>query len=364
MGSNAQALLEYARWLNASLDSNEPPLLNLEGGVGGVLYASWLLATEQQHVDALRQEARILALRTLPLATSAPAFKMRFPSDLYEPRVNESVLHGPLGYWLAVCLVSEPGSTLHDIALREYIALILQDCELLEFAFGAAGLLWSVARLLPHLRGEPREDVKAAGATLMAQIWQRLIDGIRDLSTESESLGFAHGRAGILYAILSYCDKAHCTPPSGLQAQLDALACLGTVTERGITWAPEHPPRQLEETWRSIGESWCNGVSGFIPLWCLASKIFKLPLYGLLAEKAGVALLTAEARESISLCCGVAGQIAALRCLERFNPHGKWAHFADQLFVACLEKSTGLSAATHSLLKGSLGLMVAECHLL
>jgi hypothetical protein len=146
---------------------------------------------------------------------------------------------------------------------------------------------------------------------LSAEIWGQL-DAMPPLSEARRfpNTGIAHGWAGVLYAMLSWCRITDTALPATLPERLYQLAELAEPCAEGIRWrreihsASEPGPSHLEA-------SWCNGTAGMIYLWTRAHEILDDAKFLNLAE--GAARHVTQAPEpAAQLCCGRPGQAYAM----------------------------------------------------
>jgi hypothetical protein len=299
---------------------------------------------------------------TRHFAGDPEAFVLEYPSDTFAPLVSGSVLHGPVGYWLVAALASLTAgrSSSHD-AIENYLDLAEEPYRLAEFAFGSAGPLWGCSLLLrSELNGVSQVRIRAVGRRLLARTWETLgrhLANVRGVSGK-DNLGFAHGRAGVLYAALAFCRDSRTALPVGLREELENLACLAEVTPRGVSWPATFGSPGAPGRWLGERESWCNGAAGFVPLWSLAFEVFGHAIYRELALKTAAYLLANTAFVSRTLCCGLAGHATAIRYAERLEPGQRWAQFSGEAIDACAVESLPLNGATHGLFKGAAGVLL------
>lgn len=339
-----------------------PPPLGLDSGVAGLAYACYLSGINSGNSELL-YKAQEVAEVTSVYAEDSVAFRPMQASGPYLPYVSQSVLHGPLGFWMTRALAEgEVGREAScAIAVDKFVQLCQQHFDLTEFAFGSAGAIWGAARLLQgRLDGDSRCRVESTLRNLLAQTSARVLDGAEGSTHKSPvCVGFAHGEAGVLYAFLRALGSLSKPVPAKLNERLSNLACLATVSSRGLSW-PGLPPSDSSHTgWPGMHESWCNGAAGFVPLWCLAYEQLSDDIYKELVLATSSFIATCDQAVPVSLCCGVAGHVAAFNYAKKLDPDSDWQSFMnreleDKHFVAaCLDNSNV------GLLKGAPGLLLA-----
>lgn len=335
-------------------DAGAIPHLSLHNGISGVAYAAHLLARPSSRVD-LDIAADDMMQRALRFVDVPEAFALRYPDAPLARFASGSILHGPIGCRMVAALTGwSAGRAVRAASATDlYLAMAEKPYVLQEFAFGSAGPLWGCSVLLrAELDARSRASVEAAGRALLEKTWHAFAD------ERGDNLGFAHGRAGVLYAVLAFCRDARCPLPPQFREELDDVACLADVTPRGASWPARIGAPDAPERWWGQRESWCNGASGFVPLWSLAFDVLGHPLYRELALKTAAYIVQATGIGSRSLCCGAAGHAVALRYAQRLEPEAGWSEFADDALAACGIATLHLTAETDSLFQGFLGALL------
>jgi serine/threonine-protein kinase len=146
--------------------------------------------------------------------------------------------------------------------------------------------------------------------------------------TRGPNLGFAHGRAGIFHALLSWSIACGRALPTAFARHLDRLAA--DVERTGTMGAPR---AQLPGQGAALARSWCNGAAGLALLWARAYEHAPRAAYLGRARAAATFVLDEVAGAPGHLCCGLAGRAYALLAMERIEP-GRWIARAEAMAAA------------------------------
>jgi hypothetical protein len=355
------AVDDCARALSCST-AEERPHLSFERGLAGLAHAAQVVGT-RFGARGLVEHAYELLQRRRDHTTLEESFAPQTGIPHFEdvrPHFMRSVFYGPSGYWFVLAeLSANLGETsAASTAIEHFLDDATRPYAFAEFFFGSAGALWACVRLLETCLDE-REHARitSCASSLFHDTWTQYNAGdkVRSLFGMGE-LGFAHGKAGILYVLLRAA-RTLAAPTEGLRSEIERLACLGTVTARGISWPICVP--ELAPAAPSVLESWCNGASGFVPLWVAAYETFGTELFRHLALKAACYVATCPANNKRSLCCGLAGHMVAFTYADAIDTGGSWRRFSEELHsthrTACIDGMDG----TLSLMKGDLGVLMA-----
>ena len=175
-----------------------------------------------------------------------------------------------------------------------------------EYLGGAAGLVALTRELAARLPSAAayvasRHVLARARARALAIVSARYAEPIAP--AQGDPLGFAHGIAGELWALVVERGAADPT----VRARLDELAALGEADEEGLVYWPASPGALTIEL---LG-TWCNGIAGHALLWCEVARQTRaeeaLARARKCAETVGVLR-----NGTASICCGHAGQALAL----------------------------------------------------
>lgn len=211
-----------------------------------------------------------------------------------------------------------------------------------DLVSGTAGALLACAVAVDALSGASPSDLAPlidAGETVSAGLLG---------APEPSFLGMAHGRAGILYALLRWARATRIAPGEEVRARLEALGSAAVARGGRVSWpvASDGLPRFL------LG--WCHGSAGHVHLWNLAAEATDDERYRELALRAAVDTSTAPASPP-QLCCGSTGQALALLELYQSSGDRGWLVRAQGLADRALgERHVGPPLAS-GLHKGALG---------
>jgi eukaryotic-like serine/threonine-protein kinase len=247
-------------------------------------------------------------------------------------------------------------------ALRAFVAVSAPPWSHLDVSFGRAGNLLGCALLLDAstTASFPEEKaLRSLGDQLFSEVWREL-DASAPIGEASalRSLGAAHGWAGILYAVLRWCESSGGSTPANLGERLEELAALATPVGRGLRW----PSAVGNHSGSGLQASWCNGAAGFVHLWTLAHRLLGEQQYARMAR--GAAWAAFEAPQSNGdLCCGLAGRAYALLNLYRHGGDRVWLHRARDLAECAAVSSQASSLRRDSLYQGLVGVALLAADL-
>jgi serine/threonine-protein kinase len=187
---------------------------------------------------------------------------------------------------------------------------------------------------------------------------------------DTVSFGIAHGRGGMLHAILSWCDAARAPVPAIAITRLHELASCGESVGHGLRWewrATSRGRRLVRST-----PGWCNGSAGLVHVWILAHRLTGEAAFARLAE-ATAWNAWQERWTTGTLCCGLAGQAYAVLAHANHTRSPVWldrAHVLADLAAARIARASDSASQFHrldriepnSLYRGAVGvaLLAAE----
>jgi serine/threonine-protein kinase len=234
------------------------------------------------------------------------------------------------------------------------------DHDNMDLTLGKSGLLLGCALLL-DAGPVDAAPLRATGAAILNEV----CDHLETLSMSEGFVGIAHGWAGMLYAILLWCEASGTPVSFATVSQLDLLGRAGDPTEHGgLRW-----PRLFAGTKTAVPadylQGWCNGAAGMVFLWTAADRLAPGRGYADLAERAADEML--RHHETVNqLCCGRPGQVYSLLALARRCSSARWTEAALQLVrssfaQAAAEEAEGPTVYRFSLYNGTLGVLLAQC---
>lgn len=344
-----------------------PPFASVSFGAAGIAWAAYRLACIEDRPELLALSEAWLQ-RARELRTHPSAFFCAAAGLTSEQAGRTSIYHSQCGLH---CVDAAITGALGDIggqdrAVRAFVAASAPPCGKVELMAGAAGTLLGCALMREAAWiGDPVPDspTRTLGDRVAQQLtaWMRRQDSVASCR-ELPNLGMAHGWAGVLYAILRWCESSGASPPAEVPARLSQLAECAEPSGRGLRWQWRDSIGGLARSASMPG--WCNGAAGFVYLWTAAHRLCGDERFARLAELA--AWETWEhASEVRSLCCGLTGRSYALLRLFRYTGEAVWLDRAWQLaHRAARATPTGADAQfPDSLYKGEIGVAVLAADL-
>jgi serine/threonine-protein kinase len=215
---------------------------------------------------------------------------------------------------------------------------------------GQPGALLALATLREVCAHRP------AARALLEPLGDRLADRLQgDLAREScwqgPYLGFAHGPAGALHALLRWGEAMDRPSSEVTRDGLDRLAGMARKQSRGTAWPVGPSDPNLSWT------GWCHGSAGYLLLWTLAWRRSGEGTFRRLAVGAGQRLWWRRGAAGASLCCGAAGQSLAVMTFARAMDDRAWLRRASALAEEawCADAPSPSSLTEHSLFRGRVG---------
>lgn len=311
-------------------------------GAGGIAYALWRLA-------CLRGDPELLS--------AADVWVHRARRDSIDGDYSEehglgrgvvgdvSIHHTVTGVHVTAALIhrslGDAPAAERDATAFSAAASLGRTPRMSELALGNAGLVLASAWLSEY------PDARALGESLVESIWGDI--------ESMDLLGIAHGRAGVMHAILAFSSATNSEAPSDLKQGLDALFTLAMPVGRGLC---------LPQSRAGHGEpmpGWCGGSAGYVHLALASSDVLGETRSFELAERFGYHA-TEHPDGRGDLCCGLGGRAYALLRLYRATGDKRWLRRAEDLSrraQASIERS---SLREESLYRGKIGveLLAAE----
>lgn len=335
------------------------PTCSVNYGAAGIAYALY-------RITCMRGDSELLSLADLwaTKAASAMASSDAFYSKEIEITPETvgriSPYHTASGVHCVQALIAHAMGDVvsHQAAVDAFITTSDGPCENLDLTLGRSSTLLACSLLLDSMPESKLLDsgsLRELGERVMRSIWDAIsayapIAECRELAY----LGIAHGWAGVLYAVMRWCQSSGTPLPHGIAERLHQLAECAEPVGRGARWKISRRGRG------SMGEymsGWCNGSAGHVYLWTLAHRMLRDPAYLALAERA--AWNTWEEPAGIaSLCCGLAGRAYGLLNLYRHTGSQEWLLRAQALGHRAAAFAPAAPPVGMSLYKGDVGVAV------
>jgi len=340
------------------------PRNSVNYGAAGIAYACYRLSL-------LRGDAELLSLADVWASKAGRALSdaQSFYSEALQitpETVGRTALyHSASGVYAVQALISH---AMHDVASHQaavdsFVAAAEIRCENPDLTLGLSGTLLGCTLLLdatPEDKYRQNAGVRAVGDRMMQELCDRLdaysvVQNCREL----QYLGIAHGWAGVLYAILLWCEASGKAIPESVGPRLAELAACGVQSGQRQRWPIRLSSRGLAASENSMS-GWCNGSAGYVFLWTMVHRTLNTSGFLKLAEMAAEDVWQDD-QEFDSLCCGLAGSAYALLNVFRATGDQHWLDRAENLTDRAIS-STRNSQLPDSLYKGSLGvgLLAAE----
>lgn len=340
------------------------PVSSVKYGAAGVAYALLRVACVRDDPAALAL-ADLWAERAARDAARPDAFVSAELGISHDVVGRVSPFHSMSGVHLVRAAIAHARGDLRalDEGVRGYVAASDGDCASLDLTLGRASTVLGASLLLEHLEEDGRgSPLHALGERALARVWGEAAGmGPVGSGDGMEHLGAAHGWAGLLYASLRWCRAAGTPLPPGVPQRLDELAACAQPIGRGVRWPWYARPSGGPDG--SFMPGWCNGSSGYVPLWTLAHETLREPRFLELARGAAWHAWEDGAETYGSLCCGHAGRAYGLLTLYRYTGEAEWlARATDLADRAALALPPGVELED-SLYKGRVGAAVLAADL-
>lgn len=306
-------------------DAQHPPYRGLTFGSTGTAYALWRARAEHRsHLEHAERWLHHASRGASAYCTSA------YPTTLAERR--RSFFTGPDGALFVAALVA---SSTGDVrALRRSLGrwrvrARATEGRPAELLLGTAGYLAGTLALFTHTGDATMAELAdELAAALIAdhRAWGRL-----------PVPGLARGRAGIVFALLSWAAGTGRRAPSVAMKGLEGLA------------------GALDPTSGWLGRSWCNGAAGYTLLWSKAFELLGDERHRVRAEACARTATRATPAGPTDVCCGLGGGAYAALTMHGLAPDGAWRARAIRLAARAARRFA--SPWTHGLLRGYPGLV-------
>jgi serine/threonine-protein kinase len=352
-----------------------PPFSSVNYGSAGLACALYRIACVSDDAELLAL-ADLWSVKSLTESGQEGAYHSNDLGITAENVGTSTLYHGPAGAAVVQALIAHArgDSASQYSAVRSFLAIARQPCEIFDLTLGRTGALLGGALLLDTFdrasasqeASGARGDLIELGRKIHAELWGAVAGHAVVGQSQELTLGIAHGWAGLLYASMCWCSASGDAVADSLRSRLNELANCAEPIGRGVQW-------KWKEADHSTGymPGWCNGSAGFVFLWILAYGTTSDLRYRELAEGAAWHVWETPTPNA-SLCCGAAGQAYALLAFYRLSHDSRWLERAADVaeFAAAqalqhdeLTITREPGAYPHSLFKGTLGLAVLAADL-
>lgn len=307
---------------------------SLAFGAAGIAYAYWHGAVTTGRTEWLRGARRWIRWAH-ERRDERVAFFSRHddagPPEDWQDLAAGAFLYGRVGIDFVRALVAHTTADGPELerALEEFAAGCRHSLRVsvgsMELYSGLAGNLQSTA-LLWQAIGDPR--LRKLGLELADRLVRlaslHLDEGCSIRWHEPRGTGLAHGVAGVLFALMSWCRASGEALPPGLRPTLDRLLD-GALNGRGKSFCSRP----------TFVASLCNGFSGLALVAMAAHEELEEERY--LDDALRAARLALDAIPNRpDLCCGRAGVASLCLALAAVDPEGPWRQRALALTASAL----------------------------
>jgi serine/threonine-protein kinase len=327
----------------------EPPFASLPFGAAGVAY-TLLRAGRALEDRGLLERGEVWAAAAARHASSPRGFAL--PGG--EPQDGDASLsYGPCGIRYVRVLLAHARGDAACTRLRVGAfarSSAATGARSTEFLFGTAGHL-AAALVLYETTGDPRLRAVADrhARSLLGPPGARSAPAW----TRADRTAFAHGQAGVSYALLRWSALTGARLPAWFFAALERLAAASTASrDRSSTGQRS----------AVLARAWCNGAAGMTLLWVAAFEHTGDARYRRAARTDARMSRTRPTEAGGDLCCGLAGRAYAMLAMDRAWPREGFRDHARALAAGACAQMRG--RWPNGLLKGYPGLVCLAVDLL
>ncbi len=233
-----------------------------------------------------------------------------------------------------------------------------------DLALGQPGLLLACALLLeatPATITNALRRLTTLGDRCLASMWEHA-RSLPQIGSQTDSLGVAHGWAGLIYATLRWNLVTQCDLPNGCSDRVEQLASLAEPIGRGIRfqWWSEGDAASNRVSEPRYMAGWCNGSAGFVHTWLAAAESLRSTTFRDLAELSAWHTWEDDSDDDATLCCGLPGRAYALLAWHRCSGDAIWIARARELVQRSKSALQPDATLDPALLKGQLSLALIE----
>ncbi len=239
-------------------------------------------------------------------------------------------------------------------AIEDYVRSVKPPSDKIDLNLGMAGALHGCSLLIDM--APSNNALLDFGNSLYFKICN-IIESLEDINdcNSFSDLGIAHGWAGILYSLLSWCKKVEIIPSFHINDRLEQLAHQAEPWKRGLRW--KSYVEKSNQNFGTYTSSWCTGTAGFVYLWTLAYKLSGKKSFLELAEGASWHVWEDES-DIGDLCCGLAGRSFSLLTFFKCSEDKIWLRRAAHLGKKASQAYDIGGDVRFSLFKGALGVFL------
>ena len=284
------------------------PTASINYGAAGAAYFLYRMAMRSGDADVLAL-ADVWGTRAAAMVADEAAFYNPAIEITAETVGRASPYHSPTGVFAVQALIAlaRGDDAALQVALEAFRVAAAAPCDNLDLTLGQSGVLLASTLLVEAQGARAPVELMAVGESCARRIAGVLAASPSIAHDDGMStLGIAHGWAGLIYALLRWCDATGQSAPASLAERLDQLAGYAEPIGRGARW-----PWQIGRVDPTYMPGWCNGSAGMVHLWSLAHRMLGDPRHAELAEMAAWHAWEEPGRAA-NLCCGWAGRGYAL----------------------------------------------------
>jgi len=329
-------LERYGPFLSGDSAPLPSPYYTLNAGTIGISYVLYELYLLEQRPNFITAADRILT------RTHQERETLSHPEELSSLQAQTALFHSYSGLWFVHALVaSECDLSSVQLYLDRFVSMAAQPKASFDVSFGNAGFLLASVVLLRRVDGI--SGVRLDGLRSLAAEYYRELAQLLDADLENQgTFGFAHGFAGVLYAVLRYVELLDLTEVCPGLRWIDNLTKYATRVGGGATW-----PRVrglADQEWAKA--SWCNGSAGMAHVYILAYDLYGREEDLQLAQEAAYVAGNGISG-AYNLCCGNIGQAYSLLKVFARTRNRIWSRRANELVELAAQKAIHYHPGLH-----------------
>ena len=308
---------------------SRPPTVSVMHGAAGLAYVLYRLALVREDAEMLAL-ADLWSMRAIAGATASDAFADVSRGLTARSHSPATPYHTLAGVHCVRGLIANAAGDHHAVfeSVEAFISgsSVPADGANPDLMLGDSGVLVASALLLNAL-SPVHEGARVRLAEHGATVLQAIDRAVAAMPAMPACAGFtvtgaAHGWAGVLFAMLRWCEAEGRPATAETIRRLAELAGHGEPWGRGMRWPHSLDPRLPER--RTYLPGWCNGSAGFVHLWTVAASVTGDATYDELAERSAWSTWEQASDTLATICCGLAGMSYALLRRDRAAPGRGW----------------------------------------